>query len=156
MIKVPDQLHASLKELATKRACTVVDVLHSFVRRAIEEGELPDEVPGMKVYIDLDTPENVGPFIIITTSAGNLPGMDVVTAEKIAAALSLEVPLGEETVRNRLDANGHWAVGVRGTSVELFGKERDESVEDARRVVMSKAIARDLAAKIRKVANSAR
>lgn len=154
VIKVPTPLHAQFKALAAKRGVTMVDIVHGVVRNAIEAGEIPDEVPGVRVrlVLDLDSEEH-GPFVIITTPEGDLPPMTRETAETVARHLCRENVSGEEVDSYRGDRRGFWSVTNIGTAVELTGRLHSE--DKAPRIVMTPALAKDLARKIRTVATGA-
>lgn len=152
-IKIPTPLHAQLKVLAVKRGTTMVEVIHGVVRDAIEKGELKDEVPGLKVRLELnlDT-EDHGPHVIITTPNGDLPPMTREDAEAIACYLSETEP-GSDITGNRINKGGHWKVGFVGTSVKLSGQAH--GVVKPVEIVLTPAIARDFARQVRRAAEGA-
>lgn len=156
LIQIPTPIHAQLKALAMKRGTTMVEVIHGAVRDAIAAGELPDEVPGLKVRLELDLDaEDHGPWVIITTPSGDLPRMTREDAEAVARNLCREATGDDEIDSTRANRNGIWSVGVQGTSVELLGKHPNQPIEKAVRVVMTPAIARDFARQVRRAAEGA-
>lgn len=152
-IKIPTPLHAQLKALAAKRGTTMVEVIHATVRQAIAAGELPDEVPGLKVRLELDLDtEDHGPFVIISTAKGDMPRMTRDDAETVARYLAETEP-GADIEGQRMNHGDHWRVRFVGTSVKLSGKAHDaeESVE----ATLTVAFARDFARQVLRVAKQA-
>lgn len=154
MLKIPTPLHTQLKALASKRGTSMVAVIHDFVRKAIEAGELDDEVPGFRVRLELnlDT-EGHGPFVILSTPEGDLPPMTRQTAEHYSDILAQIAPGDDTEARSISDRTGHWAATNVGTGIKLYGglnnpKTRLEGV-------VTVAFARDLARQLRAVAGSA-
>ena len=155
-IKIPTPLHAQLKALATKRGVTMVEVVHSVVRDAIMAGELPDEVPGLKVRLEahLDGDESeFGPWVVITTPDGNLPRMTREDAEAVARNLCRENADGDDITHVRMNRAGTWEVRMQGTSIQLTGKTHD--AEKAVEVILTPTIARDFARQVRRAAEKA-
>lgn len=158
IIKLPSPLHAQLKALAAVRGTTMVGVVHSTIRQAIEAGELPDETPGLKVALVLDLDgEDHGPFVVINTPKGELPYMTKEDAEAVAIVLetlgSLD-PRGSDVVHNRLAKGGQIAVGFRGTGIEIEGALWGDE-KNTVRVIVTAALAGDLARQIRTAATGA-
>jgi hypothetical protein len=155
-IKVPAPLHARLKTLAERRGVTMVDLIHGVVRQAIDSGELADEVPGLKVdrLLDMDAEEH-GPFVRITTPAGELPMLTQDDARAVAKRLAEAMPSDAVVDHHRLDKRGRWIVRYRGTAIELMGGDYETPDDKLTRVVLSVPLARDFARQIMAAAEGA-
>ena len=154
MLKIPTPLHAQLKALATKRGTSMVAVVHDFVRKAIEAGELEDEVPGFRVRIELNLDaEEHGPFVIVSTPEGDLPPMTRQTAELYANALAEIAPGDDTQARSVTNLTGYWGVTNVGTGIKLYGGS--DSSKGRIGGVVTLEFARDLARQLRAAAPNA-
>lgn len=153
LIKVPTPVHAQLKLLAQRRGMTMVGVIEETIRRAISDGEIEDETPGLKVTIllDLDAKDH-GPFVRVTTPKGELPNMTREDAEAVASFLE-EIAPGSDNVHVRTNRGCRWDVSFVGVAIKLTGRgPLDKSPTEA---VMTASIAKGFARQLRKAAESA-
>lgn len=157
-IRLPGPIYSQLKALAVARATTMVEVVASFLRQAVEAGEISADTAGVsaKLLFDWDAANEAdqGPWVVVTSPAGDLPRMTREDAETVAGYL-----LGENTspdaVRHvRANAGKQWTVEARGTSLKLTGKPAGKDAEPLT-VTLAPVVARGLAQQMRAVAHSA-
>lgn len=158
-VKLPDPVHAQLKALAAARSSTMVEVIASFLRQAVEAGEIKPETSGLSVNVglllDLDASErDQGPFITVTTPEGSLPHMTREDAETVAGFLLGEDVAPDAARHVRTNAGKRWSVEARGTSLVLTGTPAGKGAQSVA-FVMAPVVARDLAGQMRKAAQSA-
>ncbi|ACB83542.1 hypothetical protein Mpop_5453 (plasmid) [Methylorubrum populi BJ001] len=150
-IRLPGPIYSQLKALAVARATTMVEVVASFLRQAVEAGEIGAETSGLSIalFLDLDAADEAdqGPFAIIKTDHGDMPPMARDDAEAVAKHLALEDD-SRAACYNRF---GSWSTERRGTSVKLTGTSRAD--DKAVTITMAPIVAKGLAAQLRKVAH---
>ena len=157
-IKLPDPIHAQLKALAAARSTTMVEVIASFTRQAVEAGEIKPEASGFSVslLLDLDaaTERDAGPYVVIKTPAGDMPPMTREDAETVAGFLGNENGTADTITGHRTNRTGRWSVERRGTLIKLSGTPAGRGAKPII-VTLAPIIARDLAGQVWKAAQSA-
>lgn len=137
-VSLPIERVTQLRALADVGGTTIVGLIESLINRAIEEGELPDELPGYRV-------EGSGGFVSVTIPGHTFFPLLVDFARKLAAVVAsggkFLFPDGSTMLVLRVGRG--IAIGAKDKDGNLFAKS-----------TMTPAMAADLARMIRKAADA--
>lgn len=154
-IRLPGPVYTQLKALAAARSTTMVEVVASFLLKAVEAGEIAPESSGVStsLHLDLDVEENQGPYVVVHTPAGDMPPMTREDALTVAAFLVSD-DRGADSIRHvRTSRGNRWSVERRGTSAVLVGQVRNSAKSVT--FTMAPVVARGLSEQMVRIAPSA-
>jgi hypothetical protein len=156
MLGLPAERHAQLRALADHRGVTAVAVVEQMLRRAIEDSEIPDALPGLcevkQIWEDV---------LGVSIRGRSLPPLDRLQVSVLATMLNAAA--GREQLPNRefkvgqtlsftLD-HGHKVFVGRNASAVLLGIVDGKTGETSLRTTTTASLAADFAALLRKEAD---